>query len=75
LSSTAARCATWSRRSDCETERSALDRIDGDLLDELAALCKFHEFARLIRVGINGVVVADNQMAVGCLITPMHRFC
>jgi hypothetical protein len=39
-------------------------RIDVELADELAVLCQFDDFTRVVRIGINRVAVAGDQVAV-----------
>ena len=49
---------------DADAECSTRCRIDVELADELAASGQFDDFARVVRIGIDRVAVAGDQVAV-----------
>ncbi len=50
---------------DIESERPALSRVNRELTDEMAVHGEFHDLARLIRIGIDSIAIADQQVPIG----------
>ena len=50
--------------SNGDAERSALPGVDVELTNKLARLRQFDDFARLGRIGVDGVAVAGDEVSV-----------
>ena len=49
-----------------DAERAALRRIDGYLLHKFSADRKFHDFARLIGITVDHIIIAGEEVSVRC---------
>ena len=65
MSSTAARPQNAVEVRDRDAKRSALCRVDGLLTDEEATGRELDQLAGLSRVGVDGVAVGGDQIAIG----------